>query len=106
MFHLAQFNIAQAKSSMDNALMEEFANNLARINALADSSNDFIWRLQDGSGDATSLQLFDDPNLLVNISVWKSIDSLRNFVYKSRHGDFFKRRAAWFNKMENTSLVL
>ncbi len=98
-YHLAQINIAQAQASMDTELMSGFANRLDEINALADTSPGFVWRLQTEDGDATSISAFDDPLLLINMSVWNDVDSLKSFVYRSLHVDLIRDRDAWFSKM-------
>ncbi len=98
-YQLAQVNVAQAKAEMDTETMSGFVARLDEINALADQAPGFVWRLQTEEGDATALRVFDDPLLLVNISVWESIEALRTFVYKSLHVELIQDREAWFNKM-------
>ncbi|MEE9319547.1 MAG: DUF3291 domain-containing protein [Granulosicoccus sp.] len=98
-FHLAQINIALAQASMDSDVMKGFANRLDEINALADSSPGFIWRLQTETGDATSIQAFDNPMMLVNMSVWGSMEALKSYVYKSAHVELIRDRDAWFAKL-------
>jgi hypothetical protein len=104
--HIAQLNIARARQELDQPLMKEFVDNLEPINGIADASPGFVWRLQDESGDATSIQLFDDPLVIVNMSVWESIDALKNFLFKTHHLDFLKRREEWFEKLDESSHVL
>ena len=103
---LAQLNIARAQAPLDSPLLKEFVDNLGYINGLAENSPGFIWRLQDESGDATSIQLFDDPNFIVNLSVWESVDTLKDFIFKTHHVEFLKRRYEWFDKMEQASHVM
>ncbi len=98
-FHLAQINIAQAQNEMDDVAMRGFVNRLDEINALADQAPGFIWRLQTEGGDSTALRVFDDPLLLINMSVWETIEDLRNFVYRSMHVELIRDREAWFKKM-------
>jgi hypothetical protein len=98
-YHLAQINIAHAQDSMDAETMKGFVARLDEINSLADKAKGFIWRLQSDQGDATSIKAFDDPFLLVNMSVWENLESLKNFVYKSLHVELIRDRDAWFNKM-------
>ena len=106
-YHLAQLNIGRILFPMDTPEMSGFKDNLDRINALADSSEGFVWRLVgDGSNDATSLRPFDDDTLLVNMSVWQNLEGLKNYVYKSVHTDYLKRRAEWFEKMQDVIVVL
>lgn len=98
-FHLAQVNMAQAQAEMGSDIMTGFVNRLDEINALADISPGFIWRLQDEEGDATGIRVFDDPLMLVNISVWEDVAALKNFVYKTVHVELIRDREAWFHKM-------
>ncbi len=98
-YHLAQINIAKARDAMDSETMKGFVDRLDEINTLADKASGFIWRLQTADGDATSIQAFEDPTLIVNMSVWEDIDSLRNYVYKSIHVELVRDRDAWFSKM-------
>jgi hypothetical protein len=105
-FHLAQLNIAVARAAMDDTVMKGFVDRLDEINQVADESPGFIWRLQTEDGDATSIQAFDNPLMLVNMSVWEDIKALRNFVYKSMHVELIRDRDAWFTKMVNMHQVL
>jgi hypothetical protein len=91
---------------MDSEEMEGFVNRLDEINALADKSDGFVWRLQEASGNATSILAYDDPNIIVNMSVWISIDYLRNFVYQSPHVELIRDRDAWFNKIVTSHMAL
>ena len=95
---LAQVNVAKMLAPTDDPVMAEFMANLESINALADTTPGFVWRLQTESGDATSLQVFDDTLIIVNMSVWTSLEALKGYVYKSRHVDFLRRRRAWFER--------
>jgi heme-degrading monooxygenase HmoA len=105
-YELAQLNIGVIRGPMDSPIMAEFAANLARINALAESSPGFVWRLQTEAGDATALRPFDDPNQLLNMSVWSDTDALRRFVYRSAHADILKRRREWFEPLSAAIMVL
>ena len=105
-YQLAQINVAQAKAEMDSEIMQGFTSRLDEINAIADSSQGFIWRLQTEEGDATSIRVFNNPLLLVNMSVWEGINSLKAFVYKSLHVELIRDRDAWFDKMESMHQAL
>lgn len=105
-YELAQLNIGIIRGPMDSPLMAEFAANLARINALAESSPGFVWRLQTEDGDATAIRPFDNPDQLLNMSVWRDADALRRFVYRSAHADILKRRREWFEPMTEAIMVL
>jgi GNAT superfamily N-acetyltransferase len=94
--HVAQINIGTMVAPTDDPRVAEFMDGLDRINVLADSAAGFVWRLQTGDGNATSIQIFPDPLTLVNMSVWESVDALKAYVYQSDHVGFFRRRAEWF----------
>jgi hypothetical protein len=98
-FQLAQINIAKAVAEMDADVMQGFVSRLEEINSLADQAPGFVWRLQSGDGDATSINVFDDELMLINISVWDSLDALKAFVYRTVHVELIQDREAWFNKM-------
>lgn len=99
-YQLAQINIAQARADMADPVMAGFVARLNDINALADAAPGFVWRLQTEAGDATALRVFDDPLLLVNMSVWQDLAALQNYVYKSMHVELLRDRDAWFHKMK------
>ena len=106
MHELAQLNIGVIRAPMDSPVMAEFANNLDRINALAEASPGFIWRLQTEEGNATAIRPFENENLLVNMSVWRDVASLKAYVYDSAHLGFMRRRREWFELMKEAYLVL
>jgi hypothetical protein len=103
---LAQLNIGIIRAPIDSAPMADFANNLDRVNALADSAPGFVWRLQTEEGNATAIRPCENENLLLNMSVWRDVDSLRRFVYSTLHADFMRRRHEWFERMGEAFLVL
>jgi hypothetical protein len=105
-FHLAQINIGKVLYPVDDPRMAGFMDNLDKINTLAEATEGFVWRLKTDEGNATSIHAFDDPMLLLNISVWKDIDSLYRYAYKSEHGEFFARRREWFSKIDLPTPVL
>lgn len=99
-FHLAQVNIGRILAPMDSPTMAGFAARLDEINALADADPGFVWRLQTEEGNATAIRPYDDDMLLINLSVWKSIEALHTFTYKSTHAELLRDRKQWFSKME------
>ncbi len=104
--HLAQCNIARLKAPIDAPETADFVAALDSINALAEASPGFVWRLQDDSGNATSIQTFDDERMIVNLSVWESVEALSAFTYQSGHREVLRRRREWFESMADASLVL
>lgn len=105
-YELAQLNIGVIRGPMDSPLMAEFAANLARINALAEGSPGFVWRLQTEAGDATAIRPFANENQLLNMSVWRDAESLRRYVYESAHVELMRRRREWFERTSEAYLVL
>lgn len=106
MKHLAQLNVAKLLKPIDHPQIAEFVENLDRINELAEKSNGFVWRLQDEYGNATAIKAFDDPLIIVNMSVWESIEDLKNYVYKSGHTEIMRKRKNWFEKLTSHNLVM
>ena len=105
-YELAQLNIGIIKGPMDSPVMADFANNLERINALAERSAGFVWRLKTEEGDATAIRPFENENMLVNMSVWRDVESLNAYVYSSDHVNIMRRRREWFERMSEVFLVL
>jgi hypothetical protein len=103
---LAQVNIGRARGAMDEPVMREFVARLAEINALADRSPGFVWRLQTEDGDATALRPYPDERVLINLSVWDDLDVLRGYVYRSTHAAVMRRRREWFERFEGVFVAL
>lgn len=106
MYHIAVFNIAEAKFPMDDIGMKDFNDAIDMVNQEAESSNGFIWRLKDESGNATNIRIYDDANMLVNLSVWKTVDDLKNYIYNGDHLSIFVRKKEWFIPMKKEHMVL
>lgn len=96
---IAQVNLAHLAAPIDSAQLADFVANLDSINALAESWPGFVWRLTGEGNNATSLRPFPNPDVIVNMSVWESVESFGNFVYKSDHAKIVRRRREWFQKM-------
>ena len=106
-YHIAQVNIGRIRAPLEDAIMAGFVNRLDEINALADSMPGFVWRLQTPSGNATYLRPYeDDDRILVNLSVWESIDALKNFVYRTVHKEMIRQRQEWFEKFAGAYVAL
>ena len=104
--HLAQLNIGRLRHRIEAPESAPFNDALDEINALAERSPGFVWRLQDDAGNATSFQYRDDPLWILNLSVWESIDTLKDFTYQTEHIDFLRRRGEWFESHDRPHLVL
>ena len=99
-YHIAQINIGRILAPIDDPLMADFVSQLPPVNALADASPGFAWRLQTESGDATSIRVYADEMVAINMSVWESVDALREYVYKSAHSGVLRDRKRWFEKFD------
>ncbi len=96
-WHIAQLNIGMMMGkNIDDPVMKEFVAQLDAINALAEQSNGFIWRLKSDEGNATSYNPYQDERIIINFSVWQNVEALKNFVYKSAHTAVMKDRKKWF----------
>ncbi|MEQ9639728.1 MAG: DUF3291 domain-containing protein [Alphaproteobacteria bacterium] len=104
-WELAQLNIALMRAPIDDPVMAAFAARLDEINAIADAAPGFVWRLQDDDGAATSFRPFGD-DVLVNMSVWRDVEALKDYVLRSDHAQLLRRRKAWFERMEAAYSVM
>ena len=105
-YHIAQINIGRMLAPIDDPIMAEFVAQLPPINALADASPGFVWRLQSQSGDATSIKAYDDELIIVNMSIWESVESLHEYSYKSAHSGVLRDRKRWFEKFDGPYYAL
>ena len=104
--HLAQMNVGTILHDLADPRMKGFVDNLERINGLAEASPGFVWRLQDEAGDATGIQLAEDPRFIVNMSVWETAEALFDFVYRSAHTGIMAQRRQWFARPSEAYQVL
>ncbi len=104
--HLAQVNIGRIREPLESPSMAGFVDRLDEINALAERSPGFVWRLQTDAGNATYLRPYDDDRILVNMSVWESAEALRAYVYQGGHAEVLRQRREWFEKFEGVFLAL
>jgi uncharacterized protein DUF3291 len=105
-WHLAQLNIGRMVAPTSAPEVADFMAALDPINALAEAAPGFVWRLQTDAGNATDIHAFDDELLLLNMSVWVSIEALRAFTYTTAHTDVLRRRREWFERLDVAHLVL
>jgi hypothetical protein len=105
-FDLAQVNVALPRETHVSALFADFIAALAPINALAEASPGFVWRFQEDGGDTVSLRRFGDDQIVFNMSTWKSLDALADFVFKSRHAEIMRARRKWFEPMKEAYAAL
>lgn len=105
-FQLAQINIARLLAPLDHPRIAGFVRQLDEVNALAESAPGFVWRLKSDAGNATDIAYSGDPFVIVNMSVWTSVEDLQRFTYSSRHLEVFRDRQRWFEKMEQPHYCL
>ena len=105
-WHLAQVNIGRARGAMTDAVMWGFAVRLEEINALAERTPGFVWRLQTEDGDATAIRPYGDERIMINMSVWADLESLRGYVFRSAHAAVMRQRQEWFERFEGIYLAL
>lgn len=103
---IAQINVARMLAPIDDPVMAEFVARLDEINALAEQTDGFVWRLKTDDNNATSIRVFDDDYLIVNMSVWQHIDELYRFTYYSAHAEVYRKRTDWFSKLGKPHMAL
>jgi hypothetical protein len=107
MFHLAQVNVGKIRGPLDGPVMAGFLERLAEINALADRSPGFVWRLQTDAGNATYFRPFEhDDRILLNMSVWESVEALKHYVYRTMHAELLRQRHEWFERFAGVYMAL
>jgi len=106
MFYVAQVNIGRINAPLGDRVMAGFVARLDEINALADKSPGFVWRLQTSEGNATYFRPYDDDRILLNMSVWETIDALNNYVYRTAHVKLLRQRHHWFEKFAGAYAAL
>lgn len=105
-WHIAQLNIARAVTPFDDPRLADFMGALDEVNALAERSPGFVWRMQGASGNNTDLDATGDPLVIINLTVWESIDDLFAYTYRSDHKEVFRRRFEWFERWAGPSVCL
>jgi hypothetical protein len=105
-WHLAQLNIGRVRAPMTDPLMAGFVAELESVNALADSAPGFVWRLQTEAGDATAIRPYDDDTILINMSVWETVEALKAYVYRTHHADVMRQREKWFERLDTYFIAL
>ena len=105
-YDIAQLNVGRAVAPIDHARLADFVGLLDEINALAERTPGFVWRLQGENGNNTSLKVSADPLFIVNLSVWESVEQLHAFTYASAHKSVFARRFDWFERREGPNHVM
>lgn len=104
--HVAHVNVASLKYPADDPRVKPFFDGVPEMNALAERSSGFVWRLDDAEEEARAPEIFDEPNLLVALSVWESVEALEQFVYRSAHGGFVRQRTDWFKPRNGANKAL
>ncbi len=105
-FHIAQVNIARMRAPLEEPLMAGFVARLGEINALADRSPGFVWRLQTPEGNATYLRPYEDDRILFNLSVWETVEQLKDYVYRTAHAELLKQRRDWFEQFDGAQVAM
>jgi hypothetical protein len=105
-WHLAQVNIGRARGAITDSVMQGFVAKLEEINALAERTPGFVWRLQTEDGDATAIRPYGDERIMINMSVWADLESLRGYVFRSAHAAVMRQRREWFERFEGVYLGL
>ena len=104
--HLAQLDVARALDDMDSPRLSGFMSALDRVNAVAERSPGFVWRLIDDGGNATDIKVTSDPRFIVNLSVWESAAHLEHFVWDTIHKRMYEKKAKWFEKLDTPHFVM
>jgi len=106
-YHIAQVNIGRVRAPVDDPIMAGFMNRLDEINALADRAPGFVWRLQTTEGNATYFRPYpEDDRILLNMSVWETVEALKEYVYRTAHAELLRQRHEWFERFSGAYTAL
>ncbi|WP_328493982.1 DUF3291 domain-containing protein [Streptomyces sp. NBC_00414] len=105
-YELAQVNISRLQAPLDSPQLKDFVDALDPVNAVADSADGFVWRLQSDEGNATDVSVFGDDWLIINMSVWRDTNALTAFMYQGRHRELLTRRNEWFERIQEAMTAL
>lgn len=105
-YHVAQVNIAHLRTPLTDPMMSAFVGSVAQIDALAARAPGFVWQLQSPETPSIPFRVFDNDAIIVNLSVWESVEALYDFTYTGDHVAVFRRRRDWFHRMETPMLCL
>lgn len=105
-YHLAQINIGRIRGPLDGPVMEGFVSQLDAINALAEQSPGYVWRFQTDEGNATAVQVYEDPQVIINLTVWETPEDLFNYVYRTAHSAALRERKNWFEPYGSPYMAL
>jgi len=104
--YIAELNIARMRYPLDDPRMDEFRRALDTVNLLADRSPGFVWRYTDESGNATDTHISDDPLWLVNMSVWKTAETLEAYVWQTLHKRVYNNKGRWLEPPKAPHFVM
>ncbi|MEO1140058.1 MAG: DUF3291 domain-containing protein [Pseudomonadota bacterium] len=104
--HLAQFNIGRMTYDLDDPRAADFVNGIEMVNRVAEQSDGFVWKYETGTGGVVQETVDSDPRMLVNLTVWESVEALRRFVWKTLHKHFVTRKAEWFKPLGRAHFVM
>ncbi|MEL7182899.1 MAG: DUF3291 domain-containing protein [Pseudomonadota bacterium] len=106
MMHVAELNVGYARYPLDDPRIAAFMDNLDRVNALAERSPGFVWRLKSDGGNATDIPVPGDAQMIANLSVWQDVQSLGHYVFNTVHARFYEKGPAWFEGMAEPHFVM
>ena len=110
-FELAQVNISRLLASLDSPLLADFMAALDEVNAAGDRAPGFVWRMQTEDGNATAVRAFgwdvgDSHGVIVNLTVWTSVEALADFAFSGEHLAIMRRRRRWFARAAQATTAL
>lgn len=106
-WHLAQVNVGTLVAPEGDPLVQGFFDQLDVVNANAEASPGFVWRLKGEGNNATDLNPTPEPLFILNMSVWESVEALSAFAYRNKvHAAALAERKSWFEPMSSPHFAL
>jgi hypothetical protein len=97
--HVAQYNLAKLREPLTHPLLADFVSEIDRVNHLGDTSPGFVWRHQTAEGNSTAVRPREDQSVIINFTVWESIEQLFEFAFHSGHVEVYRKRRKWFEEV-------
>jgi hypothetical protein len=101
---LSQFDFLSARYPFDDCRMKEFFEATAYVNSLAEAHPGFVWRLRED--DWPAIRRYWGDTAVVTLSVWKDVDNLKDFLFRTPHRKYMSRGSEWFERPNRARVVL
>jgi hypothetical protein len=109
--HLAQVNVSRLLAPLSSPQLEGFVAAAGPVESAGAAAPGFVWRkhAEVPPGWRThpfGWDLGDSAGLVVNLSVWESLEALDRFVHEAPHLQALRQRRSWFARHPEATSAL